>query len=310
MRHPTGEQYEIVLDTSAGVLRAVVTEVAAGLREFSLAGVDIAVPFPVDAAPPGASGIALAPWPNRVRDARWSAVSPDGVRYDEALAVTEPDKANALHGLLRYTPYALVEQGMASVALAATIFPQTGWPFTLDTSVSYALVDDGLVVEHSATNVGAASAPVAFGAHPYLGIGDVPTETLSLAVAAQTHFNVDARLDPVAEVPVEGTRFDLRSPRLVGDLVLDDGFGSAGPGVLAALSAPDGRSVELWGDEATTYLQVFTHRRHPPLPEGAVALALEPMTAPADALNSGTGLRWLAPGESWSARWGIRLAGF
>jgi aldose 1-epimerase len=30
------------------------------------------------------------------------------------------------------------------------------------------------------------------------------------------------------------------------------------------------------------------------------------MTAPADAFNSGEGLRWLAPGETWDLGWGIR----
>ena len=35
------------------------------------------------------------------------------------------------------------------------------------------------------------------------------------------------------------------------------------------------------------------------------AIAVEPMTAPADALNSGLGLRWIEPGASWSGHWGI-----
>ena len=30
------------------------------------------------------------------------------------------------------------------------------------------------------------------------------------------------------------------------------------------------------------------------------------MTAPANAFNSGEGLRWLAPGETWHLSWGIR----
>ena len=34
------------------------------------------------------------------------------------------------------------------------------------------------------------------------------------------------------------------------------------------------------------------------------------MTAPAEALNSGQGLRWLEPGEEWSVAWGIRHEGF
>jgi len=33
---------------------------------------------------------------------------------------------------------------------------------------------------------------------------------------------------------------------------------------------------------------------------------VEPMTAPADAFNSGEGLKVLAPGERWGTTWGIR----
>ena len=39
----------------------------------------------------------------------------------------------------------------------------------------------------------------------------------------------------------------------------------------------------------------------------AHAVAIEPMTAPADALNSGVGLRRLNPGETWTLEWGITL---
>jgi aldose 1-epimerase len=35
------------------------------------------------------------------------------------------------------------------------------------------------------------------------------------------------------------------------------------------------------------------------------AVAVEPMTGPANAFNSGEGLRWLAPGESFTMSWGI-----
>jgi aldose 1-epimerase len=34
------------------------------------------------------------------------------------------------------------------------------------------------------------------------------------------------------------------------------------------------------------------------------------MTAPADAFNSGVGVRRLAPGEEWTLSWGIRATGF
>ena len=40
-------------------------------------------------------------------------------------------------------------------------------------------------------------------------------------------------------------------------------------------------------------------------PGRAKAVAIEPMTGPANAFNSGDGLRWLGPGEQFTMRWGI-----
>ena len=40
--------------------------------------------------------------------------------------------------------------------------------------------------------------------------------------------------------------------------------------------------------------------------KGARAVAIEPMTCPPDALNSGVDLLWLSADETWTGRWGIR----
>ncbi|MBC7443040.1 MAG: aldose 1-epimerase family protein [Ramlibacter sp.] len=333
MRAATGVQYELRAATPSGPALAVVTEVAAGLRMYSVDGIDLVEPFPARSAPPKGAGIVLAPWPNRIRDGVWQQ---GGVRRE--LALTEPELGNAIHGLLRYSPYRLLSRGTGTVTLAATVFPQRGYPFQLDTTVTYTLTDEGLEVTHTVRNVGTEPAPVALGAHPYLKIGGVPTEDLTLRIAADIHIDVDDRSNPVGESPVDGTRFDLRGGRPVRDLDLDDGFGGVGahgaasgplgrpasPGHPEArsehsLAAPDGRTVMLWGDENIRYVQVFTPRNFPvtapgsddedePVPGRAVAI--EPMTAPADAFNSGAGLRWLEPGETWTVRWGIRHTGF
>lgn len=310
MKSPTGEQFEIALETAQGTAQAVITQLAAGIREYTLDGVDVVEPFPVDSAPPSAAGIVLAPWPNRTKDAAWTLIAVDGTRSVQQLAITEVPLRNAIHGLLRSAPYELVAKEAASLTLAATIYPQSGYPFLIETEVDYELVEDGLRVTHRFANAGAGDAPVAVGAHPYLRVGEVPSAELSLVVNAASHFEVDERKNVVAEHPVDGTAFDLRTPHLVGELTLDDGFGEAGPGSLAALSAADGRSVELWGDDAVRYVQVFTHRSFATHEAGDVAIALEPMTAPTNALNSGQGMVWLAPGESWSVSWGIRPKGF
>jgi len=308
MRAPTGDQYVITRQTPAGEAEAVITQVAASLRGYRVGGIDLTEPYPEDSTPPSGLGIVLVPWPNRVADGRWTL---DG--ETQQLALTEPDRDNAIHGLLRYAPYTLIDHADDTVELAASVFPQLGYPFHLETSVRYALVDDGLTVTHTIVNVGAGRAPVAAGAHPYLKIGDVPTADLTLRVDAATHFEVDDRLNVVAEHPVDGTEYDLRAGRRVGDLDLDDGWGSVrvvDGRSSHSLTAPDGRSVAMWGDAAVGWVQVYTSRSLKTPTAGEVAIAIEPMTAPTNGLNSGTGLTWLEPGERWSVSWGIRHEGF
>ena len=301
MRPATGEQYEL----DFGDLSATIVQVGAGIRSLRFAESDLTEPYPAGEQPPSACGIVLAPWPNRVADGRWEF---DG--EPRQLDLTEPAKRNAIHGLLRRRPYELVEQSDSMVTQAATVYPEPGYPFLLDTTVTHELHTEGLQVTHTISNAGETAAPVAVGAHPYLRIADVPPEQLTVTVAARTWFETDDRSNVTGESPVAGTSFDLSAGRRVSELELDTGFADLPDGpVEHILAADDGRQVVLWADEAFRYVQVFTHRSFATKP-GGVALAIEPMTAPANALNSGRGLRWLEPGETWSVSWGVRPEGF
>ncbi|WP_241977331.1 hypothetical protein [Cryobacterium sp. TMT1-62] len=182
MRAATGFQYELRVATPSGPALAIVTEVAAGLRLYSVDGIDLVEPFAAEATPPWGAGIVLMPWPNRIRDGLWRH---QGVM--QRLPLTEPEQQNAIHGLLRYSSYRMLDRSPSSVTLAATVFPQAGYPFLLDTTVRYALTDNGLAVTHTVRNVGRDAAPVALGAHPYPKIGGVPTEDLVLTIAAHPY---------------------------------------------------------------------------------------------------------------------------
>lgn len=306
MTLPTGDQLTLETSTSSGELSATITTVAAGLRALTIDGVELVPSFSEDRTPPGAAGIVLVPWPNRIRDGRWSH---DGVEHQ--LAITEPGLDNAIHGLLRYTEYRVVAQERDSVTLEATVFPQLGYPFLLGTAVHYELVSDGLKVTHRVENLGAEAAPVAIGTHPYLKIGGVPTAELTLRLDAASHIEVDERKLPTGEVPVDGTPWDLRGGGMLGELALDDAFGELSAdedGIVEhVLTAPDGRTVAVWAEHEFAYVQVYTTDR---FPGEELAVAVEPMTAPAEAFNSGRGLRWLGPGEEWELSWGIRFRGF
>ena len=64
--------------------------------------------------------------------------------------------------------------------------------------------------------------------------------------------------------------------------------------------------MSLWQDASCGYVHVFVTTE---FPGRTKAVAIEPMTGPANAFNSGEGLRWLECGESVGApTWGIRYS--
>lgn len=294
-----GERFEL----RAGDAYAEVGTVAAVLCALRIGDVDLTEPLPREVAPPPlCSGIALAPWPNRVRAGRWVL---DG--EVQQLDITEPARGGALHGLLEFTEYEVRARTDASITLGAVIHPQHGWPFLLDTWVRFELAPDGLTVTHGARNLSRRRAPYATGTHPYPRLGAFDVAELVLRVPAEEYLEVDERLDPIAWRAVSGGT-DLRAGVRVGELELDTAFRRLRPegGVTATLTAPDGSRLEVWQDDDWRYLQVFTTPRFPRASGEGTAVAIEPMTAPPDALNSGDDLIWLAPDESYEGRWGFR----
>jgi aldose 1-epimerase len=305
MVFPSGDQFEI---SAAGYV-AVVTESGAALRELRHHGHDLVHGFGEAEMSGGGRGQLLMPWPNRIRDGRYSF----GGR-DHQLGLTDPSRGNASHGLARWAAWTVEEHTDTSVSLVYRVMAQTGYPWTLDLHVLYDLSADGLVVTQTTTNLAPEPAPCASGAHPYLAVGDA-IEDLDLHVPARTRVLVDARQIPTGTEPVSGA-YDFTSPRRIGDTVLDDGFGDLGHedgrATVTLTDPATGRGVALWVDEHHRWLQVFT----PPSEGARPGIAIEPMTAPADAFNSGTDLVTLAPagsdGDELSVSWGIHAlhAGF
>ncbi len=81
---PSGEQWTIA---SAGH-EAVVVEVGGGLRSYAVDGVPVVDGYGEDQLSPANAGQILAPWPNRIRDGRYTFAG-----TARQLPLTEPDTA-------------------------------------------------------------------------------------------------------------------------------------------------------------------------------------------------------------------------
>lgn len=297
---------EVRITSASGRATIVVDRLAASLRRLTVAGHDLVEP--TDGLPglPGMAGATLAPWPNRVEDAHWW----QGDRRHD-LDVSEPDLGNANHGLLAGRRFDLLRHAPAFVELGAALRQPRGYPFDLDVVVRYDAEEAGVTVTTDVVNAGRDDAPVALGAHPYLRLGSTPVEQLLLTVDATHGYRLDARHIPRERFTLGGTASDVRQPTPVaaapghGTFERDPANGR----LVHALTDAAGRRVELWADPAYRWTQLYRADDFPSAEGARVALAVEPMTAPPNALRTGEGLRWLAPAERWRVAWGIRMAG-
>ncbi|MHA7984603.1 aldose 1-epimerase family protein [Rathayibacter sp. CAU 1779] len=300
------------IDLEHGDYRASIASVGASLRTLTHADRDLVVPFGADEVRPAYRGATLAPWPNRIVDGRYTFAG-----VEQQVPLTEPHLANALHGLVVWQDFDVRDRGDDFVELATTVQAQQGYSHRIDLTVVFRLSDDGLFSSVTARNTGADAAPFGTGPHPYLvaGSGHVDDWTMLLPASEILTVTPD-RLSPVALADVATAvvgsarpgAYDFRTPRAVGDLFIDHAFTALSrdaDGVASVeLIAPDGHGVAMRWDTACPWVQVHTADQDNPA-TSRLGMAVEPMTCPPDAFNSGTDLIVLQPDESTTAGWTI-----
>jgi aldose 1-epimerase len=298
---PSGQQYVL----TSGDQRAVVTEVGAGLRAYTIGERDVVDGFAEDEMCSMGRGQLLLPWPNRIEDGQYEFA---GRLYQTP--ITEPARNNALHGLTRWVNWTAVEQAQDRVLMSLVLHPQDGYPFTLHFDVDYRLSAGGLTIRTSASNVGQQAAPYGAGHHPYLMVGTLIDRAL-LKMPALMRLETNDRLIPTGRVlPNGGTAYDFLELRPIGSLRMDTGFANLVPDsdglIRVHLQAPGGDPlITLWMEPAYKFLMVYTPNAIPDRDRRRGSIAIEPMTCAPNAFRSGDGLIVLQPGESWSGSWGI-----
>ena len=271
-----------------------------------MSGRDVLDGYAVDEPATSGRGQVLIPWPNRIRDGTYEFAG----RHHQ-LELTEIERRNAIHGLVRHASWRATERETSRVVMEHVLDGQPGYPFTLELRIEYALSPDGLQVATTATNLGSERCPYGLGAHPYLAIGTPTVDTTILSVPAKTVLRSDERGIPTGRAPVDGTAFDFRQPSSVAETVLDHCFtdfdrDEDGRACVRLLDA-EGHGVMLWMDQSYQYVMLFTGD---PLPDvDRRSLAVEPMTCPPNAFQTGENVIVLEPGRVSSSSWGISAIG-
>ncbi|ADB49696.1 aldose 1-epimerase family protein [Conexibacter woesei] len=281
--------------------RAEVRRSGAALCSWTTAGRERLCTLAPDHPSHAFDGATLVPWPNRIRDGRYSF----GGRAHQ-LPVTEPERRSALHGLASGVTWTVSATTPSAVTLRQAVGPVPGYPYAVEAQVTYRLMAEGVVAELVATNHGHQPAPFGCGSHPYVR-APARIDAARLTLPAASFVPADDRLLPAGPPePLDGTAIDFRSARAVGGTRLDTCFAGLmrDSDGLARVRVDE---VTLWLDAAFQYVHVYTADDDPDPALRRTRLAVEPVTCAPDAFNTGLGLLSLAPGQSFRGRWGLTL---
>lgn len=276
---------------SSNEVSAVISTEGAALIGLSVSKLDLIEPNTRDGL---YAGKILAPWPNRIKDGKYSFN-----KKDYQLPVNEVSKNNSLHGLVANCHWEVILQDQSKVILQHLLNQPDIYPGKLQLQVSYEIIEQGVEISVLSENVGDISAPYGVSIHTYLVAGAlVKNNELLLQLPTDQFLEVDAeRLLPIKLQPVTGTNFDFISLKKISDLFIDHAFkySSDYPRSISLLNA-EGQGAEVIFDEQSNWIQIHTADRDLQA-DSRMAVAIEPMTCPPDAFNSGIDLVVLEPGK-------------
>jgi aldose 1-epimerase len=304
----------VLEDTSSGAIAEVWPTAGFNCYRWQVRGRELlyAAPDLFQGGKPTRSGIpVLFPFPNRIRDGRYSW---DGREYQ--LPLDDPAGKNAIHGFAVRHPWRVIDEGGDDGSAWVTgefhawlDAPEVKklWPADHEIRLTLRLSEDRLRLEARVRNPDGRSLPFGLGYHPYFRV--------SAAGDAQVHAPATARWELIETLPtgnhVAPGSADLNAWRPVRDVTLDDVLTGLPSEPVRDELVPrgairhEGLTLEQWASPTFRELVVFT----PPHRE---AVCLEPYTCMTDAINLQqrgveAGWRALPPSEAWTSVVELRL---
>ncbi len=241
----------------------------------------------------------LYPWANRLGAHEYATAGHRVVLPHDPARVHEEASGLPLHGLTPATMRWRARSAGGDRVIAELDFTDPVllelFPFAHRVSLEAEVGPASLRITTTVRADAGARVPVSFGFHPYLRLTGAERAEWEVELPPCRGLVLDDRQLPTGErTPVAGGSVRL------AEHAFDDAYELTGSRATFVARAPE-RELEVELLEGYGFAQVFS-------PPGAEFACFEPMTAPADALRSGEGLRVLEPGEEHRASFRIAVS--
>lgn len=286
----------LTLTNTHGDLAEIDLEAGAAITKLILNKEDIIkYPLKTDDPQKGYPSALLFPFPNRIKDGRYSFGD-----KDYSLGINDADSSNAIHGLIAFQTFELKEQTKSKATLVYVYEGENeGYPFPFEFSITYALKKGKLDIKVQAENTGETPMPFGFGWHPYFGFSGKAIGEMEVEVPRRFKMELSDRYIPTGEkeeMPAE----------VIGlkNTILDNVFTLHEPTPLTEITLKCENKKLIVSQESSKNKLVYFVLYTPPTRD---CIAIEPQTCNTNAFNSGEGLQVLKPGTRANFQMSVRV---
>lgn len=262
-----------------------------GLREYVERRSTMGIPF-------------LHPWANRLGASRFELAGREVDLDLDHLPLKRDENGLPIHGLLGAAPGWRVERhaelddgGVLAASFDFGAYPRLleAFLFPHQVEIEATLQGATLGIVTTVRASGEVAVPISFGFHPYLRLPGLPREQWVLEAPVRERLLLDPRGLPSGER--EAATIEAAP---LGSRTFDDAFTAPEDGEPFILEG-GGRRIELRLGDGYPFTQLYA-------PTDTDAVAIEPMTAPTNALLAGADLPWIEPGGAFSAGFSISIS--
>ena len=263
-------------------------ELRRGLSTYADAGKTMGIPL-------------LYPWANRLHRFRYEAAGKAVDLSEDDRRIPRDSQGLPIHGVLP----SLLRWEVADDAGGNSVAARLTWsstellevfPYRHEVRLAIAITDGELTIATTVRASGEDAVPVSFGYHPYLRLPSAPRETWDVELGASQRLVLDERSIPTGQrEPVNERRLTLAQTSW------DDALDGLTEPARFGVAAGDTKMTVTFRS-GYDFAQVFA-------PAGQEFICFEPMTATSDALNTGDGLRVVAPGQQHVAEFAVAITG-